>query len=382
MYVANNPQAPDPLLGATIAGRYVIRSRLGQGAHGRVYLADQRGTERVVALKLLQPTQDLAPKSRERFEREARLAARLSHPGLVTIFDSGLGTITRQDGVSAGERYFIAMERLAGESLGARLARGPLPAAQVRALAEQILAALQEAHGAGVIHRDLKPENIFLVPGADGIERVKVLDFGVAKDQSGPSTPLTTDGVSYGTIEYMSPEQIRGDTVDGRADLYALGVILYEALCGERPFSGSRNVEIASQHLSAAPPALQGRMPGLRDHGLAGVIGRALVKDPRKRFASAAEMRAALSQSGPDRSWYALGGAALVLVIAALVRLLSGGEASAQRVGGPVTLREVSLTGARVDGLPAAPAAVQLAGRTLQLVLEPGLNLLVAPELP
>jgi serine/threonine-protein kinase len=402
MEASIHSNGPDPLLGATIEGRYTIRERIGQGAFGRVYLADQHSTARQVALKILSPSRDSSPKAAERFAREARIAAKLSHPNIVTVYDSGPGAITARPSDSNGADrvrlsdepiYFIAMELLSGEHLGARLQRGAIAPAEVEDIAFQVLGALSTAHAAGVIHRDLKPENIFLLPNPDGAPRVKVLDFGIAKEQGSPEAPLTTAGVSYGTVEYMSPEQIRGEELDGRADLYSLGVLLYEALCGARPFMGKRNVEIASQHLSTIPPSLMGRVPALATHRrLIEAVDRVLAKSPEARFASAEEMAQAIAplpvQRQPGR--WVLAASLLFLIAAALLRFARSTEAESAAVMylGPAksaTLQNKPLpqAPARLEGLPyGVEAAASVAGRAAQIPIEPGLNVLVVPEPP
>jgi tetratricopeptide (TPR) repeat protein len=262
-------------------GRYRVVEPIGEGGMGRVLLAEDEALRRKVALKTLKRG-DRA--SRSRFLREARAAARISHPNVCPIFEVG------QD----RGRPFLAMELLSGETLSARLGRGPLPPAEALDVAEDVLAALGALHDAGVVHRDLKPSNVFLSPHG-----AKLLDFGVARELPGDvslptSTDLTLPGLIVGTPGYMPPEQVLGKAADARADLFAAGVVLYEALAGRHPFQG----DDAGQALYAAlyddPPPLAGS-PALV--ALDEPIRRALAKKAAARHASAREMAAALRQA-------------------------------------------------------------------------------------
>jgi serine/threonine protein kinase len=273
----------DPLLGKTIAGRFTIKAFLGRGASGSVYLAEQEATSREIALKLLSAN-NLDPKAKERFSREAKITAKISHPNTVTIYDFG------QD----GDQLFIAMEYLSGMPLAERIKQGPLTPSDAVHISQQILASLEDAQQHGIVHRDVKPENIFLAQrGAQ--EVVKVLDFGIAKTQKGTASSLTTEGTTYGTPAYMSPEQVRGEELDARSDLYSVGVVMYEMLCGKRPFEGKSSMDIASKHLHETMPSLVSQRPELREAlPLIKIIERATAKKPSARFSSASEMRQAL----------------------------------------------------------------------------------------
>ncbi|HEX9188984.1 MAG TPA: AAA family ATPase [Vicinamibacteria bacterium] len=259
-------------------GRYRVLEPIGEGGMGRVLLAEDETLRRKVAVKTLKRG-DRA--SRNRFLREARAAARVSHPNVCPIFEVG------QD----RGRPFLAMELLSGETLSARLGRGPLPPVEALDVAEDVLAALAALHDAGVVHRDLKPSNIFLTPHG-----AKLLDFGVARELPGDvslptSTDLTLPGLIVGTPGYMPPEQVLGKAADARADLFAAGVVLYEALTGRHPFRG----EDAGHALYAAlyddPPPLAGS-PALA--ALDEPIRRALAKKAAERHASAREMADAI----------------------------------------------------------------------------------------
>lgn len=261
---------------------YRLVRKIGQGASGAVWEAEHMELGRKLAIKVLQPEHGAASESIEHFRAEARVLARLSHPNLVALHDFGRAI----DG-----RVFLAMELLEGETLDAH---GRRPWRECIGLALQVTCALEAAHAAGLVHRDLKPSNLFLT--ADGT--VKLLDFGVAVALSDVSdgTRCKPRGFAiFGTPEYMAPEQISGEPVDGRADLYALGCVLYELLTGTRPFEGTSSVMVLGKQLREAPEPLAMRAPRVRiPNELAQVVMRALCKSPADRFASAAELREAL----------------------------------------------------------------------------------------
>lgn len=267
--------------GTLLAGRYAILAPLGRGGMARVYRARHAGLDRDVALKVIRAPSDDGTFD-ERFAREARNAARLDHPGCIRVLDSG---------AAAGVR-FLAMELLPGPSLRADLdGEGAFDGAQVIPIARQLLDALAHAHARGVLHRDVKPENVVWADEAH--TRVVLIDFGLSR--LAEDTPLTATGACVGSPSYLAPERLRQLAYDGRADLYALGVLLYELLAGQRPFSGKSSLAIARKHLEEAPPPLARRRPDL-PRSLIALVDRALAKDPRHRFADAAAMRAALDR--------------------------------------------------------------------------------------
>ena len=213
------------LEGGRSVGRYRILDFLGAGAMGEVYLAEDPHIERKLAIKtvrLVGRPQEVEDR-KKRLLREARAAGRLLHPNVVALFDAG-----EADGL-----LFLAFEFVEGSDLANRLERGPLSLREVLRIVRQVAEALHYAHGQGVVHRDIKPSNILL----DTIGRVKVADFGIAK-MAGQSTELTVAGSVMGSPQYLSPEQIRGEELDGRSDVFSLGVVLYELLSGNRPFAG------------------------------------------------------------------------------------------------------------------------------------------------
>jgi eukaryotic-like serine/threonine-protein kinase len=239
------------VIGQTV-GNYRITQLLGEGGMGAVYLAEHPGIGRKAAVKVLHPELTRHTDMAARFFNEARAANAIHHPGIVEVFDFG----TLPTGVS-----YIVMELLQGESLAGRLRKGgPLPMAAALEYATQAAAALGAAHKEGIVHRDLKPDNLYLVPDPrnPGREMIKVLDFGIAKLAGNPDAPgsvKTRTGTIMGTPVYMSPEQCRGTKeVDHRTDIYALGVILYEMLCGAPPFVSEGHGELIHLHISAPPP--------------------------------------------------------------------------------------------------------------------------------
>jgi len=269
----------DTLINRTFDKRYVIKRKLGSGGMADVYLAEDQELGRRVALKLLDDRHASDEQFVERFRREAQSAAGLNHPNIVSIFDRG-----RAEGT-----YYIAMEYLDGRTLKELIVRnGPTPIPIAIDYARQILGALSFAHRGGIVHRDIKPHNIIV--GGDG--RLKVTDFGIAR--SGTSQ-MTEAGSIVGTAQYLSPEQARGAPVDPRSDLYSLGIVLYEMLTGEVPFSGDTPVEIAMKHLSQVPVPPSELRPEV-PHDLDAVVLRALAKDPDQRYGSAEEMDADLAR--------------------------------------------------------------------------------------
>jgi len=259
--------------GALFDGRYRIQRRLGKGGMARVYLAEDESLDRQVAIKILEDRHSDDPHFIERFQREARAAARLNHPNLVQIYDRA-----QVDGTS-----YIVMEYVEGETLKDLIRReAPLDPRRAIGIAMQVLAALRVAHQAGVIHRDIKPQNILVQP--DG--RVKVADFGIAR---AGGSDMTEAGSIVGTAQYLAPEQAQGLELGPPADLYAVGVVLYEMLTGRVPFEGDSAVTIAMKHVQEPPQQLTERNP-LVPPSLEAVVMRALSKNPAQRYATAEEM--------------------------------------------------------------------------------------------
>ncbi|HOU92218.1 MAG TPA: protein kinase, partial [Polyangiaceae bacterium] len=278
----------DKFVGRTLPGGYHILDLISVGGMGRVYRAEQSLLGRTVAVKIIHPHLLSDENSAARFLTEARAASQLNHPNSIAVFDFG-----RTDD---GQPY-IVMEFLRGKDL-ARVAyeEGPLPFARIVDVLRQVLAALGEAHDLGIIHRDLKPENVILEPLRRGGYFVKVLDFGLAKLRADAASPsVTSPGIVCGTPDYMAPEQGRGDPVDGRSDLYALGVVLFQLLTGRLPFEAESPTQVVMMHLSIPVPdprqvAPERNIPA----SLVDVTLRALEKDPGRRYQDALEFADAL----------------------------------------------------------------------------------------
>jgi two-component system LytT family response regulator len=273
--------------GATV-GHYRIVSSLGSGGMGAVFLADDTRLGRRVALKVLPPALAADPELMQRFEQEARLASALTHPNVATIYEIGVDqTDTKRP------LRFLAMEYVEGRPLSERIREGPLKTSEIVAIASEIADALDDAHSKGIVHRDIKPANLMLTPRG----RVKILDFGLAKQALTPNSPaesrdtllMTSVGVVMGTVAYMSPEQALGREVDGRSDLFSLGVVLYEMATGRIPFSGA-NMQETMAHLLQSIPEATARFNYDVPQELDRVIRKCLEKDAGRRYQSAREL--------------------------------------------------------------------------------------------
>jgi serine/threonine-protein kinase len=268
-------------------GRYEIESELGRGAMGTVYLAYDPGVRRRVALKTFLVPSGLSAEQRrdrqERFLREAQAAGALSHPGIVTIFEVDEDPLC--------DLPFIAMEYVPGRTLQQVIRDGgPLPAERVREIAATLSGALHTAHQSGVVHRDVKPANVLV---RDGDGAVKITDFGVARV---PTSELTTSGTPVGSPAYMSPEQLRGGEIDGRSDLFSLAAILYQALCGERPFVGDDVPSVTYAIVHEDPGPITRRVADL-PVALDRFFARALAKDPGQRYPNAPAFGTAIQEA-------------------------------------------------------------------------------------
>jgi serine/threonine-protein kinase len=283
-----NPGA-DPLLGRIIEGRYEVLSLVGEGGMGTVYEVRHTTLGRVFAMKVLRRDIAKDPELVARFGQEAKAAAAIGHPNIVTVSDFGSIEI----GSKEPARPYFVMELLEGTSLGALLrAEKTVPPSRIAPFFVQCATALEAAHRAGVIHRDLKPDNIFIVKKGEQ-EFVKLLDFGVAKIAG--SRRLTRVGMVFGTPHYMSPEQAEGKRVDARTDIYALGVIMYESFSGRVPFEADTYMGVLTKHMFAVPEPLERVVPDASKLGAFGpIVMRCLAKRPEDRYASMAELSAAL----------------------------------------------------------------------------------------
>lgn len=318
------PQGREPVASGTRLGPYVILEPLGEGGMGEVYKARDTRLERNIAVKFLPHRFARAPDALERFRREAKAASALSHPNICTIHDIG----------EFEGRPFYVMELCEGETLQLRLRRGPIPLDQALPIAIQVADALGAAHARRIVHRDIKPANIFLTSQG----HPKVLDFGLAKlvdepcSQGGISesaagitsaqVELTQRGSALGTIAYMSPEQAKGQEVDGRSDLFSVGIVMFEMVTGRRPFQGQTAAEII-QAVLTSPAALPRSLNGSVPAALERIILKALEKDPSRRYQTATDLLAelrALDGTTPRR-WYWVAAAVPIVAIATVLWL-------------------------------------------------------------
>ena len=291
--MTDNTSPPSP--GDVIAGRFVIGRELGRGSFGVVYEAEQIGLNRLVALKFLNPSALKSEGIVQRFAREARLASALTNRHAVTVYDYGLHRRTP----SSPPLPFIAMEHLRGRTVSAWLdaVRKP-PLEEAIAVLQQTLECLAEAHNLGIVHRDIKPANLFLNDEQAGTTSVRVLDFGIAKAFQGEwgrgtMAPVTAAGDILGTPAYMAPEQCSGEVdLTATVDVYAMGVVAFELLAGERPFRGRTRFQLMKDHLDTLPPPLAGFA---LDHPFNDIIQMAMAKAPDRRFAHAGFFGAGLA---------------------------------------------------------------------------------------
>jgi len=293
----SNKSTVDPLIGPLLADRYRLSTLLGEGGMGRVYLGEHTLMRKRVAFKVLHKELTQMPEVVARFEREAMAAANIEHANIASATDFG----KLPDG-----SVFLVLEYVQGKSLRTLIEEGPLPVTRALHIARQIASAVAAAHALRIIHRDLKPENVLLVEKNGDADFVKVLDFGIAKvpvqevSERGsirPAKVITRVGMIFGTPEYMAPEQALGQYVDVRADLYAMGVILFEMLCGKRPFSAENPIGILGQQLQGALPSFAQRAPGLKVPAiLEQLIQRLLAPAAASRLASAQALITALDE--------------------------------------------------------------------------------------
>ncbi len=336
----------DPRVGTELAG-YRIESLLGFGGMSVVYLAEDLRLKRRVALKLL--AADLADDAsfRERFLRESELAASIDHPNIVPIYEAG----------RADDLLFIAMRYVEGRDLNKRLQLGSLDAADAIGILAQLASALDAAHARGLVHRDVKPSNILLDAGArpDGADHVYLADFGLTRLVS-EGIATGEDGNLMGTIDYLAPEHIAGEEIDGRADVYSLGCVLYECLVGHPPFQRDSDIAVVFAHLESEPPTASGHRPDL-PIALDPVIASALAKDPARRYSSCGEFaRAALGVAVDEASRH---------LVDVASRAAAGrsdlGEVEAELAGKVVDLQVAQERARAVTG-PATPARVAAEG--------------------
>ncbi len=274
-----------------VGGRYLLDVRLGAGGMGTVWKAQQIGVGNTVAIKFLNPLLSENPGIIKRFEQEAKVSLEVTHPGAAQLLDTGRDPKT-------GELY-IVFEFVEGEDLRARLTRdGSLPFDEAREIAMRVGEVLAAAHARGIVHRDIKPENIRLRRDLGGTY-VKVLDFGIAKFRPEADARLTAEGANAGTPGYMAPEQVRAEPIDGRADIYALGLVTFEMMAGVPTFTSTAAPALLVDQLTTPMPKLRERVPGRDYAALDEVLAKACAKDPAQRFRSAGEFVAAMKALAP-----------------------------------------------------------------------------------
>ena len=275
--LTDQTQVTDTLLGIVLADRYRVIRMLGEGGMGRVYLAEHVRMGRLSAVKVMSPWLAATPDAVGRFNREAANASRINHPNVAAIYDFG---------ESSSGMLYLAMEYVDGETLAAMLRRtGPLAPAHAGELVRQIADALHAAHHLGIVHRDLKPDNILITHDADGRERVKVVDFGIAKAAPGSGQTVTTTGMSVGTPEYMSPEQLSGESLDARSDIYSLGLVAFKMLTGELAYPDVTSKQSLVQRLTARPRPLSAARPAAAwPPRLPEALDRAMSPEPHDRY--------------------------------------------------------------------------------------------------
>ncbi|TNF35594.1 MAG: serine/threonine protein kinase, partial [Deltaproteobacteria bacterium] len=271
------------LVGHVLDGKYTLISKLGEGGMGSVYLAEQTSMGREVAIKVLRREFSQNRMAIKRFLREARAASKLAHPNTITVYDFGQSN----DGL-----LYLVMERLSGRPLGDILDdEGRMTPERTVHILAQVCDSLSEAHAHGITHRDLKPENIFIEQKVGNPDFVKVLDFGIAKMQGDDSTQATATGMICGTPSYMSPEQAMGRDIDGRSDIYALGILLFEMLTDEKPFEGDTPMEVMLKHINEPSPNILARTQLAVPVGLQHALDRMLSKDAQERPAHCQEVK-------------------------------------------------------------------------------------------
>lgn len=271
------------LVGTVLGGKYRVLQLLGSGGMGQVFEAENIHIKRLVAIKVVSST--AGPQAVLRLEREAQHVAAIQHPNICDVYDFGR---TPHGGP------YVVFERLFGETLGARMRTlGQLSVRKALDIFSQILSGLQAAHAARIVHRDLKPQNVFLVDRVGCPPLVKLVDFGFAQDLSARGARITRPGHLCGTVQYMSPEQLRAEPLDHRSDLFAVGTMLYEALSSRHPFEAQTRVELQANILHASPPSLRARRPDV-PRELEEIIMWALARSPSERPQSAIELQRAL----------------------------------------------------------------------------------------
>ncbi len=334
------------LMGSVVADRYHILKKLGEGGMGQVYLAEHVKMGRKSALKVMNPGMNQDADAIARFNREASNASRLNHPNICAIYDFG----ETPDGL-----IYLAMEFIEGQSLTALVEKsGALPPARAASIIHQSADALQVAHDAGIVHRDLKPDNIMIAKNRDGSDLAKVVDFGIAKAHSSDAQKVTKTGMVVGTPEYMSPEQLSGDKLDGRSDIYSLALVAFNCLTGKLPFPGESAQEAMIARLIEQPKTLAEMRPDVAwPADVQAVMDKALARDAAERYQSAAQFGREL--------WAACESMPVSQAAEAGTQVLSAPAATAAAASVPKTRVATPGEGGKTVATPAAAKAAPAA---------------------
>src|SRR5580658_8494790 len=359
------PGGPQSLVGAVLGGRYLIERLIGEGGMGAVYQAEHTHMHKRLAVKVLHPEMSRLPEVVARFEREAMVAAHIEHPNVAGATDFG----KLEDG-----SFFLVLEYVEGKGLRDVITAGRLELGRALHIARQIASALARAHSLGIVHRDLKPENVMLVTREEDADFVKVLDFGIAKVSLGeltggskePGQVLTQLGMVYGTPEYMAPEQALGQPVDARADLYALGVMLFEMVTGARPYDHESKVTLLGMHVTAPVPSMRQRLPDDNiPEEVDAIVTRLLAKEATARFGDAKGLIDALDTAVAD-----LAARGLIAEPLPPASLVQPSRATKVEATGPRSALALGPTSFAQPPGDAAPRFVSVVGTTLSNALK------------
>ena len=335
------PGGPHDLVGSIVADRYHVLRKLGEGGMGQVYLAEHVKMGRRSAVKVMNPGMVHDADAISRFNREAANASRISHPNVAAVYDFG----ETDEGL-----IYLAMEFVEGPPLTTLIAQqGRLPPLRAADIARQVADALSAAHDMGIVHRDLKPDNIMVARNRDGSDLVKVVDFGIAKVTGNAAQQVTKTGLVVGTPDYMSPEQLAGDPVDARSDVYALALVTFNMLTGSLPFPSESAQETMILRLTGRPKRLSEMSPDTPwTPGVQTVMDRALARDANDRYQTAAEFARALCRAVDVMPGSAAAGATTRMIGAALT----------------ASIPETQMAGAREHGAGGVPAGATAAGKS------------------
>ncbi len=356
---------PPSLVGVVLSGRYLMERLIGEGGMGAVYQAEHTHMRKRLAVKVLHPEMSRLPEVVARFEREAMVAAHIEHPNVAAATDFG----KLEDG-----SFFLVLEYVEGKGLRDVITQGRLELGAALHVARQIASALARAHSLGIVHRDLKPENVMLVTREEDTYFVKVLDFGIAKvsvgeltgGQKAPGQVLTQLGMVYGTPEYMAPEQALGQPVDARADLYALGAILFEMITGARPYEHESKVTLLGMHVTAPIPSMRERLPDANIPGeIDAIVTRLLAKEATARYGDAKDLIEAL-----DNAVAELAARGLIAEPLPPASLAQPSRAGKMEPSGPRSTLELGPTSIAQPRAQGTPRFLSIVGTTLSNALK------------